>query len=43
MLTIAQVNYIRELYFLEGKTYSDICKATGKLASIVAHVRMYVL
>lgn len=30
MLTITQVNYIRELYFLEGKTYSDICKATGK-------------
>ena len=30
MLTITQVNYIRELYFLEGKTYSDICKVTGR-------------
>lgn len=30
MLTITQVNYIRELYFLEGKTYSDISRMTGK-------------
>lgn len=30
MLTITQVNYIRELYFLEGKTYSEICKMTGR-------------
>lgn len=29
MLTITQVNYIRELYFLE-KNYTDICKMTGK-------------
>ena len=30
MLTITQVNYIRELFFLEGKTYSEISKMTGK-------------
>jgi U3 small nucleolar RNA-associated protein 14 len=30
VLTITQVNYIRELYFLEGKTYSEINKMTGK-------------
>jgi transposase len=30
VLTITQVNYIRELYFLEGKTYSEICEMTGK-------------
>ena len=30
MLTITQVNYIRELFFLEGKTYSEINKMTGK-------------
>lgn len=30
MLTITQVNYIRELYYLEGKTYSDICTMTGR-------------
>ncbi len=30
MLTITQVNYIRELYFREGKTYSEICTMTGK-------------
>ena len=30
MLTITQVNYIRELYFLEGKTYSEIRKMTGR-------------
>lgn len=30
MLTITQVNYIRELYYLEGKTYSEICKMTEK-------------
>lgn len=30
MLTITQVNYIRELYFLEGKTYAEICKMTGR-------------
>ncbi len=30
MLTITQVNYIRELYFLEGKNYSEICKMTQK-------------
>lgn len=30
MLTITQVNYIRELFFMEGKTYSEICKMTGK-------------
>jgi len=29
VLTITQVNYIRELYFLE-KNYTDICKMTGK-------------
>jgi U3 small nucleolar RNA-associated protein 14 len=30
VLTITQVNYIRELFFLEGKTYSEINKMTGK-------------
>jgi hypothetical protein len=30
VLTITQVNYIRELYFLEGKTYSDISRMTGR-------------
>lgn len=30
MLTITQVNYIRELYYLEGKTYSEICTMTEK-------------
>ena len=30
MLTITQVNYIRELYFLEGKTCSEIRKMTGR-------------
>ncbi|MCR1900126.1 IS21 family transposase [Irregularibacter muris] len=30
MLTITQVNYIRELFFLEGKTYSEIIKMTEK-------------
>ncbi|MFS8542173.1 MAG: hypothetical protein LOD89_08795 [Tissierellales bacterium] len=30
MLTITQVNYIRELYYLEGKNFADICKMTGK-------------
>lgn len=30
MLTITQVNYIREMFFLEGKTYSEISKMTGK-------------
>jgi transposase len=30
VLTITQVNYIRELYFLEGKTYSEITKMTEK-------------
>ncbi|SHF05603.1 hypothetical protein SAMN02746064_01771, partial [Alkalibacter saccharofermentans DSM 14828] len=30
MLTITQINYIRELYFLEGKTYAQISGMTGK-------------
>ena len=30
MLTITQINYIRKLYYLEGKTYSDITDMTGK-------------
>ncbi len=30
MLTITEVNYIRELYFLKGKTFSEICKVTGR-------------
>jgi len=30
VLTITQVNYIRELFFLEGKTYSQIIRMTGK-------------
>ncbi len=30
VLTITQVNYIRELYYLEGKNFADICKMTGK-------------
>jgi len=30
VLTITQVNYIRELYFLEGKTCSEISNMTGK-------------
>lgn len=30
MLTITQVHYIRELYFLEGKTFSEISTMTGK-------------
>ena len=30
MLTITQVNYIRELYFLEGKKIIDICDMTGR-------------
>lgn len=30
MLTIIQVNYIRELYYCEGKNYTDIVKMTGK-------------
>ena len=30
MLTITQVNYIRELYNLEGKTYSQISTMTGR-------------
>lgn len=30
VLTITQVNYIRELYFLEGKSYTEICKMTGR-------------
>jgi hypothetical protein len=30
VLTITQINYIRELYFLEGKNYTDICKMSGK-------------
>lgn len=30
MLTITQVNYIRELFFREGKSYSEICAMTGK-------------
>ena len=30
MLTITQVHYIRELYFLEGKTFSEISAMTGK-------------
>jgi hypothetical protein len=25
VLTITQVNYIRELYYLEGKNFADIC------------------
>ncbi|MBM7562824.1 hypothetical protein [Fusibacter tunisiensis] len=35
MLTITQVNYIRELFFLEGKTYSKINKMTGKNYRII--------
>ena len=30
MLTITQVNYIRELYHLEGRSYSEICAMTRK-------------
>lgn len=30
MLTITQVNYIREQFILEGKSYTEICKMTGK-------------
>ncbi len=30
MLTITQINYIRELYYLKGKTYSEISKMTEK-------------
>lgn len=30
MLTITHVNYIRELYFLEGKTSAEICRMTGR-------------
>ena len=30
MLTIIQVNYIRELYYCEGKSYTDIVKMTGR-------------
>lgn len=30
MLTITQVKYIRDLYFLEGKNFTDICNITGK-------------
>jgi len=30
VLTITQVNYIRELYYLEGKSFTDICTITGK-------------
>jgi transposase len=30
VLTITQVNYIRELYFLEGKTYEEIKRMTGR-------------
>lgn len=30
MLTITHINYIRDLYFLQGKTYAEICKMTGR-------------
>ena len=30
VLTITQVNYIRDLYFLEGKSISEICRMTEK-------------
>jgi DNA-binding CsgD family transcriptional regulator len=30
VLTITQINYIRELYYLKGKTYSEISKMTEK-------------
>lgn len=30
MLTITQINYIRELYHLQGKSFSDICKMTER-------------
>lgn len=29
MLTITKVNYIRELYFLEGESYTEISRKTG--------------
>lgn len=30
MLTITHINYIRDLYFSQGKTYAEICKMTGR-------------
>ena len=30
MLTITHINYIREIYFAEGKSISEICKMTGR-------------
>lgn len=30
VLTITQVNYIRDLYFLEGKNITEICNLTGR-------------
>jgi len=30
VLTITHINYIREIYFAEGKSISEICKMTGR-------------
>ena len=30
MLTITHINYIRDLYFSQGKSYNEICKITGR-------------
>lgn len=30
MLTITHINYIRDLYFSQGKNYNEICKITGR-------------
>ena len=30
VLTITQINYIQDLYFLEGKSISEICRMTEK-------------
>jgi U3 small nucleolar RNA-associated protein 14 len=41
VLTITQINYIRELYFMEGKRYSEIKKMTGNnYRAIRKHLEM---